>query len=49
MQFGFIQELYPHTDKSSGEKFEDMFHVEIACKGTSLKVMYVIPQQYHCL
>ena len=35
MQF-FFQELYSHIDKNSGEKFEDMFLVKIAIKGTSL-------------
>ena len=33
----FFQELYSHTDKNSGEKFEDMFLVKIASKGTSLR------------
>ena len=37
MQF-FFQELYSHIDKNSGEKFEDMFLVKIASKGTSLKL-----------
>ena len=37
MQF-FFQELYSHMDKNSGEKFEDMFLVKIASKGTSLNV-----------
>ena len=32
----FFQELYSHFDKNSGEKFEDMFLVKIASKGTSL-------------
>ena len=32
----FFQELYSHIDKNSGEKFEDMFLVKIASKGTSL-------------
>ena len=35
MQF-FFQELYSHIDKNSGKKFEDMFLVKIASKGTSL-------------
>ena len=35
MQF-FFQELYSHIDKNPGEKFEDMFLVKIANKGTSL-------------
>ena len=30
-----FQELYSHIDKNSGEKFEDMFLVKIANKGTS--------------
>ena len=38
MQF-FFQGLYSHIDKNSGEKFEDMFLVKIASKGTSLKVV----------
>ena len=33
----FFQELYSHIDKNLGEKFEDMFLVKIANKGTSLK------------
>ena len=33
----FFQESYSHIDKNSGEKFEDMFLVKIASKGTSLK------------
>ena len=33
----FFQELYSHTDKNPGEKFEDMFLIKIASKGTSLK------------
>ena len=33
----FFQELYSHMDKNSGEKFEDMFLVKIASKGTSLR------------
>ena len=32
----FFQELYSHVDKNSGGKFEDMFLVKIANKGTSL-------------
>ena len=32
----FFQESYSHIDKNSGEKFEDMFLVKIASKGTSL-------------
>ena len=32
----FFQELYSHIDKNSGEKFEDMFLVKTASKGTSL-------------
>ena len=32
----FFLELYSHIDKNSGEKFEDMFLVKIASKGTSL-------------
>ena len=32
----FFQELYPHIDKNSGEKFEDMFLFKTASKGTSL-------------
>ena len=35
MQF-FFQEFSPHIDKNSGGKFEDMFLVKIASKGTSL-------------
>ena len=35
MQFFFL-ELYSHIDKNSGGKFEDMFLVKIASKGTSL-------------
>ena len=33
----FFQELYSHIDKNSWEKFQDMFLVKIANKGTSLK------------
>ena len=36
----FFQELYSHIDKNSGEKFEDMFLVKIASKGTSLKANF---------
>ena len=36
MQFFFLQELYSHIDKNSGEKFEDKFLVKIASKRTSL-------------
>ena len=36
MQF-FFQELYSHIEKNSVKKFEDMFLVKIASKGTSLK------------
>ena len=39
----FFQELYSHIDKNSGEKFEDMFLVKLANKGTSLSY-YVIPR-----
>ena len=39
MQF-FFQELYSHIDKNSGEKFEDMFLVKIASKGTFLKMLF---------
>ena len=42
MQF-FFQELYSHIDKNSGEKFEDMFLVKIASKGTSLKKQKIVP------
>ena len=35
----FFQELYSHIDKNSGEKFEDMFLVKIAKKGTSLNTI----------
>ena len=35
MQY-FCQESYSHIDKNSGEKFEDMFLVNIASKGTSV-------------
>ena len=35
MQF-FCQELHSDIEKNSGEKFEDMFLVKIANKGTSL-------------
>ena len=31
----FFRELCSHIDKNSGEKFEDMFLVKIASKGTS--------------
>ena len=31
-----MRELYSHIDKNSGGKFEDMFLVIIASKGTSL-------------
>ena len=34
----FFQESYSLIDKNSGEKFEDMFLVKIANKGTSLKI-----------
>ena len=37
MQF-FFQELHSHIDKNSGKKFEDMFLVKIANKGTSLSI-----------
>ena len=40
MQFFFIQEFYLHIDKNSGEKFEDVFLVKIANKGTSLNTLY---------
>ena len=33
----FFQELYSHIDKNSGEKFEDMFLVEKASKGSSFR------------
>ena len=33
---GNLKLLYSHIDKNSGEKFEDMFLVKIASKGTSL-------------
>ena len=33
MQF-FFRELYSHIDKNSGEKFENMFLVKTANKGT---------------
>ena len=33
----FFPELYSHIDKNPGEKFEHMFLVKIASKGTSLK------------
>ena len=33
----FFQELYSDIDKSSGEKFGDMFLVKIASKGNLLK------------
>ena len=36
MQF-FFQELYSHIDKNSGEKFEDVFFVKTASKGTSVR------------
>ena len=36
MQFSF-QESYLRIDKDSGKKFEDMFLVKIASRGTSLK------------
>ena len=32
----FFQKLYSHIDKNSGGKFEDMFLIKIASKGTSL-------------
>ena len=32
----FFHELYSHIDKNSREKFEDMFLVKTASKGTSL-------------
>ena len=34
----FFQELHSHIDNNTGEKFEDMFLVKIASKGTSLKL-----------
>ena len=34
----FFQELYSHIEKNSGEKFEEIFLVKIANKGTSLSV-----------
>ena len=37
----FFQELYSHIDKSSGEKFEDMFLVKITSKGTSLNLLQI--------
>ena len=36
MQF-FFQALCSHIDKNSGEKFDDMFFVKTANKGTSLR------------
>ena len=47
MQF-FFQELYSHTDKNSGEKFEDMFLVKIANKGTFLNA-WPFPGENHDL
>ena len=35
----FFQELHLHIDRNSGEKFEDMFLVKLASKGTSLNQM----------
>ena len=35
----FFPELYLHIYKNSGEKFEDMFLVKIAHKGTSLSLV----------
>ena len=34
----FFQELHSHIDKNSGKKFEDMFLVKIANKGTFLSI-----------
>ena len=40
-------ELYSHIDeKNSGRKFEDMFLVKIANKGTSLSKNHVSNQQF---
>ena len=39
MQF-FFQELYSDIDHNSGEKFEGMFLVKIASKGTSLRASH---------
>ena len=39
----FFQELYSHIDKNSGKKFEDMFFVKIASKGTSLIGLKSLP------
>ena len=39
MEFGKGQ-LYSHFDKNSGERFEDMFLVKIASKGTSLNSIH---------
>ena len=33
----FFQELYSHIDMNSGKKFEDMFLIKIANKGSSLR------------
>ena len=33
----FVQKLFSHIDKNSEGKFEDMFLVKIANKGTSLR------------
>ena len=32
----FFKKLYSHIDENSGEKFEDIFLVKMASKGTSL-------------
>ena len=41
MQF-FFQELFSDIDKNSGEKFEGMFLVKIASKGTSLRKKFLL-------
>ena len=48
MQF-FSQELYSHIDKNSGEKFEDMFLVRIASKGTSLSRQIIARQKHYMI
>ena len=40
----FFQELHSHIDKNLGEKFEDMFLVKIASKGTSLTIVFLLYQ-----
>ena len=35
----FFQEFYSYIDRNSGEKFENVFLIKIANKGTSLRMV----------